>query len=131
MKRGLQIVLGILSIIPAYYGLYNLWAGIARFGSDIPLNPMLDGQFRFQSGVYFGLAMIIWWLIPRIQYETAIFRLVILTVFIGGIGRLLSYMTLGPAGPVAMGAMILEFVLPILILWQNLISKPNFKGAKS
>ncbi|MEM8837528.1 MAG: DUF4345 domain-containing protein [Pseudomonadota bacterium] len=125
MKSGLQIVLACLSLVPGFYGLYNLWTGVSRFSPVAVLDPTLDRQFRFQSGIYFGLAMLIWWLIPRIHLETGLFRVAVLAVFLGGLGRLLSYITIGPPSPVAIGAMVLELSIPVLIIWQNAIREPK------
>ncbi|MEZ5812109.1 MAG: DUF4345 domain-containing protein [Rhizobiaceae bacterium] len=121
MKLGLQIVAGILSLIPGFFGIYNAWIGTARFLPQELIDPGLDSQFRYQSGVYFGLAVLIWWLIPRIDRETTVFRIVILAVFLGGVARLISYLTVGPAGAIPFGSLILELCLPVLIIWQNAI----------
>ncbi|MEM8796144.1 MAG: DUF4345 domain-containing protein [Pseudomonadota bacterium] len=125
MKFGLKIVLACLSLVPGSYGLYNFWTGISRFSPVAVRHPTLNSQFRFQSGIYFGLAMHIWWLIPRIHQETGLFRITVFVVFLGGLGRLLSYISIGPPGPVAIGAMILELTIPVLIIWQNAIREPK------
>lgn len=119
MKLGLQIVLGILSLIPGIFGLYNIWIGAARYVSADQLIPELDNQFRYQSGVYFGIAVLIWWLIPRIEKEVAVFRIVIFAVFFGGLARVFSILNVGMPEPAMIGGMILELSVPLLIIWQN------------
>ncbi len=121
MKFGLQIVVGILSLIPGFYGVVNAWVGAARFLPPEAISPMMDSQFRFQSGIYFGIALLIWWILPNIEKHTAIFRILIFTIFLGGLARLLSYQTVGYPNDIMFSGMILELVLPILILWHNSI----------
>ncbi|WP_299553289.1 DUF4345 domain-containing protein [uncultured Tateyamaria sp.] len=121
MKLGLQIVVGILSLIPGLYGLVNTWVGAARFLEPDVVNAAIDSQFRFQSGIYFGLAIMIWYAIPRIDRATTLFRMIALTIFVGGLGRLLSWLTVGQPDAIMTGAMFLELSVPVLILWQNAI----------
>ncbi len=125
MKLGLQITLAILSLIPAYYGPYNAIAGAARFMDPTAVTAGLDNQFRFESGYYISLALLAWWMIPRIEREPTVFRILMAAIFCGGLGRVYSYMQYGSAGPVATGAMVLELALPLLILWQNAVIKQS------
>lgn len=121
MKLGLQIVVFVLSLIPGFYGAVNMWAGTAQFLDPEAMNVALDSQFRFQSGIYFGLAIMIWYAIPRIDRATALFRMIALAIFVGGLGRLLSWITVGQPDAIMTGAMFLELSVPLLLLWQNAI----------
>ena len=123
MKLGLLITLAILSLIPVYYGPYNAIAGASRFMDPAAVTAGMDNQFRFESGYYISLALLAWWMIPRIAQEPTVFRILMFAIFCGGLGRVLSYLQYGSAGPIATGAMILELVLPLLILWQNAVIK--------
>jgi Domain of unknown function (DUF4345) len=123
MKFGLQIVLAVLSLIPAFFGASSMIDGAAKF---IPLDhvtPALDSQFRFQSAYYFGLAVLIWWIIPNIERHTGVFRIVIGALFLGGLTRVYSYITIGAPPAPMLGGMALELALPLLILWQAKLSK--------
>lgn len=121
MKHGLPIVVGILSLIPGFYGIVNTWVGAARFLEPEVVNAAIDSQFRYQSGLYFGLAVMIWYAIPRIDRATSLFRMIALAIFVGGLGRLLSWITVGQPDAIMTSAMFLELSVPLLILWQNAI----------
>lgn len=121
MKLGLQITVGILSLIPSAFGSLNAILGAGRFLPQDAVNAAIDSQFRFQSSIYLGLAFVIWWMLPNIEKHTTLFRLVIAALFIGGVSRLYSLMTIGPPPPVMIGGMVLELCLPLLILWHNKI----------
>ncbi len=121
MKLGLQIVVGILSLIPAWYGISNVIMGAAALMPAADVTTAIDSQFRYLSGIYIGLAIIIWCVIPRIEEHTFIFRLVVLALFLGGLARLYSYITLGAPPSNMVGGMVLELCLPLLILWHNRI----------
>jgi hypothetical protein len=47
------------------------------------------------SGVWLGVGLAAFWLLPRIEKETALFRALWLMMFIGGVGRLISLMIEG------------------------------------
>lgn len=123
MKLGLQIVLVILSLVPAYYGLANMIAGPAGFIAPEHVTPALDSQFRFQSAYYFGLAVIIWSVIPNIERHTTLFRILIGALFLGGLSRVYSYVTVGAPPPNMLSGMALELALPLLIIWQARVAK--------
>ena len=121
MKRGLQIVVGVLSLVPAGFGALNAMLGTGRLLPQEAVTAAIDSQFRFQSAVYFGIALIIWWMLPNIEKHTALFRIIILSLFLGGVARAYSYATVGMPPPNMLGGMVLELCLPVLILWHNKI----------
>ncbi len=122
MKRGLQIALAILSLIPAGFGFVNTVLGAGRFLPADAVNAAIDSQFRFQSAWYFGLAMLIWWMIPQIEQRTMLFRIVVLSLFAGGLARLYSYLTVGPPPTMMVAGMALELCLPLLLIWQSKVA---------
>lgn len=121
MKLGLQIVVGVLSLIPAGFGLLNMVLGASRFLPPEAVNAAIDSQFRFQSAVYFGLALVIWWMLPNIEKHATLFRIIVGTLFLGGLARAYTFWAIGAPPPVMIGAMVLELCLPLLVLWHNRI----------
>ena len=115
--------MGILSLIPGFYGLKNALAGAAAFMPIEAVTPAIDSQFRFQSAVYFGLALMIWWILPNIEKHTTLFRIAIFALFLGGLSRLYSYFTIGEPPINMFAGMILELSLPLLIIWHNQIKE--------
>ncbi|PHR93003.1 MAG: hypothetical protein COA69_06715 [Robiginitomaculum sp.] len=122
MKRGLQITMAVLSLIPLLSGLTGLWRGAAGHVPVDQITPALDNFIRFQSGIYLVIFMLVWWLIPNVEKHTAVFRIAIFAIFIGGIGRAISYVTIGPPPSMMVGAMVLEFSVPLLVVWQAKLS---------
>jgi len=60
----------------------------------LPSSVLLDSNLRFFSGIWFGLGIAIYCLIPAIEKQTVLFRTLWGMIFAGGIGRLLSMLTL-------------------------------------
>ena len=88
MRVGLQIAIGLLSLVPAFYGALN-WA-TGTVGMGVEAAPSLDSQFRYLSGIYIGLAVMMWVAIPRVERATVLIRLIALAFVLGGLGRVLS-----------------------------------------
>jgi hypothetical protein len=66
----------------------------------------------------------LFWLIPRIEIQTVLFRAIWAAIFIGGLGRLLStaFMAVPPAPFIAFTA--LEVLgAPIFVYWQAQVAK--------
>ena len=127
-RRLLQGVLGALVLIPLSLGPLGTFAGLRgfywSFGLPQPatLEPDLDSDFRFLAAVFLGIGIIVVWMIPRIEEHTALFRIVVMSVFLGGIGRLISWVVVGSPNILTQILIALELLLPTLIVWQARIA---------
>ncbi len=119
-----QVVLGVLSLIPiatgvlAMHGVHNPEYAPLNLARD----PFFDSNLRFFAGVWLGLGLVLWWLLPRVRTETVLLRAIALMIFVGGIGRVISWALLGlPSGAMAgvvIAVTLLELVgMPAIILW--------------
>ncbi len=123
MRIGFKIILVILSLIPLYFGISGM------FGGPVPLNggeavaTSLDNQFRYLSAFYIALFLLIWWVLRDIDRRGTVMALCVAAIFIGGLARLYSHLTVGPAEGTQMVGMILELGAPILIVWQRALAR--------
>ena len=125
-KHALQIVMALLAIIPLATGLLGLLGVDDPFyvAAGVPSIVLLDTNLRFYSGVWLGIGLAICWLIPTIERQTVLFRMIWGMIFIGGIGRVMSMAMLAwpPVPFVAFTA--LEIVgAPLFIIWQARLSR--------
>jgi len=58
-----------------------------------------------------------------IETRGAVLRLLVLAIFLGGLARLYSYLTVGPPPPQMIGGMALELGSPVLALWHKMATK--------
>lgn len=123
MKRGLQVVLGVLSLIPLIVSISGLVLGTGRFLSDDLVTPPFDSQYRYQMGYYISLALLAWWVIPNIENHVVPLRIVSSSVFMGGVGRVISLFDVGRPPTLALAFIVLELCFPLLLLWQTRIRK--------
>jgi hypothetical protein len=122
MRRGLQIVLGLLSLIPLVVA-YGALSGGAAGIEGRAVSAALDNQLRYLSTFYLSLTVLIWWMLPNIERHTVPLRILIGAIVLGGLARLYSLMTVGHPGEQFYTGMIIEFVLIIIIPWQAMVAK--------
>lgn len=96
--------------------------------SGVPTLPVLDSNLRFFGGVWLGLGLALVWLVPRIESEGVLFRVVWGGIFLGGIGRLLSMLMVGLPPLPFVGFTALEVIgAPLFVYWQHLVAKAGRK----
>lgn len=122
MRRGLQIVLGLLSLIPILVFVRTITGGAAGIEGDV-VSATLDNQVRYLSTFYLSLTFLIWWMIPNIERHTVPLRILIGAIFLGCLARAYSYMTLGHPGDQFFTGMIIEGALLLIIPWQAIVAR--------
>lgn len=127
-KRALQIATAILGLVPIATGLIGM-SGISDpiyVSLGLPANPLLDSNLGLFGGVWFGLGLALYWLIPTIEKQTILFRAIWGMIFVGGIGQLVSMLLVGLPSVPFIGFTILEIVgAPIFVAWQARIANVN------
>ena len=122
MKRGLQIVLGLFSLIPVAFAIMGFVSGAGRLSPD-GVAVDLDNQYRYFSGMYLVVAFLLWSITPAIERHGRTLLLISAAIFIGGLGRVVSYMTLGAPSQDLVVGMGIELVAPVVfVLWQRAVA---------
>lgn len=125
-KRALQIATAVLGAVPVLTGIVTLF-GLSDpiyASAGLPANALLDSNLRFFGGIWLGLGLAIYWLIPDIEKQTALFRILWGMIFLGGVGRLLSMVFLGLPPVPFIAFTVLEIVgAPLFIAWQAKLAK--------
>lgn len=123
MKLGLQIGLGILSLIPLFFAVMGIINGASFFMPDGGYPAAIDNQLRYLSAIYLLVTMLLWWTIPNIEKHGTVLTFVCAAIFLGGIARFISYSTVGPGLDQQFAGMVLELSSPIFLIWQRLVAR--------
>ncbi|MGY3444522.1 MULTISPECIES: DUF4345 domain-containing protein [unclassified Bradyrhizobium] len=124
-RRALQIATAALALVPILTGIITM-LGVSDplyASSGVPALPVLDSNLRFFGGVWLGLGLALLWLVPRIESESVLFRMVWGGIFLGGIGRLLSIAMVGIPPLPFVGFTVLEVIgAPLFVYWQHRVA---------
>lgn len=123
MKLGLQIVLGLFSLIPLAFAAMGLLPGHAA-----TVSAAVDNQYRYMSGVYVLVSFLLWYAIPRIEMHFRLMSLICAALVIGGIGRLLSQAAHGPGTPGQAIGQYIELGSPVLLVWLWFVVRKSKAG---
>lgn len=130
-RRALQVTSALLGAIPVATGVLTMMGLSDPIYASAGLAPhaLLDSNLRFFGGLWLMSGLAMWWLIPRIEHETALFRVLWSMIFAGGVGRLLSMAFLGlPPWPFV-GFTALEILgAPLFIAWQRRLVRASARS---
>lgn len=121
-RRALQVTTALLGAVPVITGVVGMM-GLSDplyAGLNLPQDATLDSNMRFFGGVWLGLGLCVWWLVPHIATQTALFRAAWLMIALGGVGRLLSMAAVGlPLAPFVAFTALEILGAPLCIGWQH------------
>ncbi len=129
-KKPLQYTMAILGLIPVITGIITMMGVTDPIyaAGNIPRDPLLDSNLRFFGGLWLGLGLTLLSIVPRIDTETLIYRIIWGMIFLGGIGRLLSMAFIGFPPMPFIGFTVLEIIgAPLLVLWQARVQRSSLR----
>lgn len=126
-RRLLQLAVALGCVVPFLAGGSGILQGPGFLhGVASPAPADLDSHFRYLSGLLFAIGLAFASCIPAIERKTARFRLLAFLVVVGGLGRLISYLSEGSPGSGHVFGLAMELVaVPLLVLWQRRIAAPG------
>jgi len=125
--RAFKIILAIMLIVPFSTGAANFLAGAAVInlsGSVPPLsldalnNPSLNSQLRFLGAIWFSSGVLAVFFLKDIERYVTLARVVLISIIVGGIGRVISAVQFGLPSPIFVAAMLVELIaVPVMLWW--------------
>jgi hypothetical protein len=122
-----RTVVVLVGLVIAGFGAYYLILGTAGLPDTegTPVNPTLESQFRFFSAMMVGVGAAFITIAIKFQWANMLW-LVCLMVFVGGIGRVLSWAFSGTPNYIMIVLMVVELAFPpALLVWHKYIAKTS------
>lgn len=116
MESSLKYILYLMALVVAITGLNVLFGGASAIpGSADRVEATVDNELRFFSVFWLAYGAFCFWVAKNIQAQYKFIPFIALAFFIGGVGRLISILSVGLPASILIPATILEFVIPIVI----------------
>ena len=116
MESTLKVLLFAIALVVAVTGLNVLFGGASAIpGSTGIAETTVDNELRFFSVFWLAYGAFCFWVARNIKTQFKFIPFIALAFFIGGLGRLISMVSVGPPASILIPAMILEFVVPLVI----------------
>jgi len=130
-----RAVLFVLAVIPLLTGALDLVLGlqaVALIGAQLSpegfRDPLLNGQFRFLSAIWFGFGVLLLVCLSDINKYSSLLRGSLAIVFLGGVGRVASLIQFGfPTGTQGVAFVVavaaIEIIgMPFLLWWHSRVA---------
>lgn len=127
-KKPLQIITAALGLVPLVTGVISMLGqhDPVYASAALPLFPLLDSNLRFFGGVWLGLGIAIFWMVPTIERQAVLFRAIWGAIFLGGIGRLLSMLIVGlPPAPFIAFTALEVLGAPLFVYWHYRVARAH------
>ena len=118
-QRIIQICLSILALITLYGGALQMYLG------EPETTARLDNIHRFMAGVYFSMGPLAIWTAITIRKHNELIFFLAFSVFMAGLGRLISMSIVGLPSKIFLIYLIPELIFPIIITVSQIIINKN------
>jgi hypothetical protein len=116
LRRVFQTFLVAFGIIAIGISLAHLAVGPEAIPGGSAVNPTSDGEDRFYAGFFgcYGVALL--WCARGVERKQVYVNVLAGVLLVGGIGRLIALIIVGPPTPFFVAMLVLEMVLPLLMV---------------
>jgi len=116
MKLVLTGILYLISLVALVTGLNVIIFGAASIpGSAGAVEATVDNELRFFAVFWLAYGGFCFWVAKNIVEQNYFIPVIASVFFLGGLGRLISMLTIGSPASILIPAMFLEFFIPIVI----------------
>lgn len=116
MEATLKVILYAVSIVALVTGTNVLIGGAAAIpGAAGGVEATVDNELRFFSIFWMAYGGFCFWVARNLDDQYVFIPFIASVFFLGGVGRLISTLVIGPPAAILVPAMALELVLPIVI----------------
>ncbi len=101
-------------VIALITGSLGLVLGLGLVPDSQAIEASSDNEFRFFSAFWLGYGLFCFWVARDLSSRGQFIPFLALVMFVGGVGRCLSYLLVGPPVPLYSVGALIELAVPIL-----------------
>ena len=120
----LPLTLRVLCLLPFLTGAADLILGIGVLEvTGTVLSPrilhdaVINNQVRFWGAIWLGYGFLLWWVSAHLQSGAAVFRILLITLLLSGLGRAVSVALYGWPDLFLSIAMVVELTCSVALWW--------------
>lgn len=114
MKINLvRVFTALLTLIGFAVGGKSIFLGL----SELSAPPLLDNEYRFFAGIWFGVGCGLAYCLFHIRHCSALYRGLMATIFVGGIARAIGAIGYPAVEQKIVVAIVIELILPVILVW--------------
>jgi hypothetical protein len=126
MRRAFQAFLALFGVIVIAISLAHLAIGPNAIIGGSAVNPTSDGEDRFYAGIFLCYGVALLWCARDVARKRLFVIFLAAVTFVGGIGRLLSVILVGPPHPFYLAMLAIELGLPpLVVLMAKRVTDPS------
>ena len=118
-QRIIQTCLFLLALITLYGGALQMYLG------EPETTARLDNIHRFMAGIYFSMGPLAIWVAITIRKQNELIYFLSFSVFMAGLGRLISMSIVGLPSKIFLIYLIPELIFPIIMTVSQIIINKN------
>jgi Domain of unknown function (DUF4345) len=118
-RTALRIVVTLFAVTCCLIGVAHLAVGPAAIPGSIPVNNTMDSEDRFYATLFLSFGIAMFWCGRDLVARRRAFGFLLLTFFMGGNARLLSWAMVGPPNNLFIFLGIVELLMPPLLWFWN------------
>ena len=112
LRRLFQAFLVLFGVIAIGISVAHLAIGPEAIVGGSAVNPTSDGEDRFYAGLFGCYGMALLWCVRGVERKRVYVNVLAGALLVGGIGRLIALIVVGPPDPFFVAMLVLELVLP-------------------
>lgn len=117
MARLLRVLTVLMGVTCALIGLYHLTLGQVSVPGAGTASATIDSRERFYSAIFIGFGLAWVWASRQAPVPATTVRILAGIFLLGGAGRVLSWVDLGPPHWLQVAGMVVELGLPFVFFW--------------
>lgn len=122
--RALRMTLRFLGGSAVFFGGLTVVAGVDSIIGAGEASATLDSELRYYSAWYVAAGVFLIRAARRVESERVTIRILMATLFVGGLSRAVSMIVVGIPHPVSVTLMVLELSIPLVIVpWQAAVAR--------
>ena len=107
-----RVFTALLALIGFAVGGKSIFLGL----SELSAPPMLDNEYRFFAGIWFGVGCGLAYCLFNIRRCAALYRGLMVMIFVGGIARVIGAIGYPAVDRQIVVAIVIELVLPVILV---------------